>query len=341
MASSVSIVERPAAPAFVRFPAGTPPRFLVTIDTEEEFDWGAPLRRDGHGVATIPACGRFQQFCEGFGVVPIFLVDHPVATAPDTADALGPALAAGKAEVGIHLHPWVSPPFDEDLGERNSFAGNLPPELEREKFRRLRDAITANLGVAPLIYRAGRYGVGPNSAAVLAEAGVTIDTSVRALFDYSATGGPDFRDHPLHPYWLGDEGGLVELPVTTVFTGLARRLGRGLYPRLGRVPHLTGAFARARLLERIPLSPEGTTPAEAIRAIDAALADELPLLVFSFHSPSLAPGHTPYVRTEEDLAAFYGWWRRVFAHLARRSVAPTTVRDLAGSLALASRTAPG
>jgi hypothetical protein len=341
MASSVSIVEPPAAPIFVRFPAGTPPRFLVTIDTEEEFDWGAPMRRDGHGVATIAACGHFQQFCEGFGVVPIFLVDHPVATAPETADVLGPALAAGKAEIGIHLHPWVSPPFDEYLGERNSFAGNLPPELEREKFRRLRDAIAANLGVAPRIYRAGRYGVGPNSAAILTEAGITIDTSVRALFDYSAIGGPDFRDHPLHPYWLGGEGGLAELPVTTVFTGLVRRLGRWLYPRLGRVPHLTGAFAGARLLERIPLTPEGTTPAEAIRAIDAALADELPLLVFSFHSPSLAPGHTPYVRTGADLAAFYAWWREIFAHLARRGVAPTTVRDLAASLALASRTAPG
>jgi hypothetical protein len=340
-ADGPSIAAAPSAPLFVRWPQDQAPRFLVTVDTEEEFDWAAPLAREGHGLAAIPALGEFQRFCEQFGVAPVFLVDYPVATAPATAAALGEAVAAGRAEIGIHLHPWVNPPFAEEVGPFNSFAGNLPPELEREKFRRLREAIAAHLGVAPLIYRAGRYGVGPNSAAMLREAGIAIDSSVRPLFDYAAEGGPDFRRHPQRPYWLDHDGGLAELPVTTVYTGLLRRLGRRLHPRLGRIPHLTGAFARTGLLERIPLTPEGITAAEAIRAIDTALADGLPLLVFLFHSPSLAPGHTPYVRDAADLAAFYDWWRQVFAHLARRGVAATSVRELAATLALASRTGPG
>jgi hypothetical protein len=340
MASSVSIVDRPAAPDFVRFAEGEAPRFLVTIDTEEEFDWGMPLSRQDHGTRSIAAFGRFQHFCEQLGVVPLYLVDHPVAVAPATAEALGPAIAEGKAAIGIHLHPWVSPPFDEELSEFNSFAGNLPAPLEREKLRRLRGAIEANFGVAPLIYRAGRYGAGPNSAAILQEAGVSIDTSVRPLFDYSATGGPDFSHHPLRPYWLDRAGGLLELPVTTVFAGLLRRFGRRLYPWLGRVPHLRGAFARAGLLERIPLSPEGTSPAEAIRAIDAALADRLPLLVFSFHSPSLAPGHTPYVRDAAGLEAFYDWWGQIFAHLAKRGVGATSLAELTASLDLARAPLP-
>ncbi len=331
----VSIAEAPLAPEYVRFAAGTPPRFIVTIDTEEEFDWGAPLQREGHGVETIAAFARFQQFCEGFGVVPIFLIDYPVATAPATAQALGPALAAGTAEVGIHLHPWVSPPFTEAVGEFNSFAGNLPEPLEREKFRALRDTIAANLGTAPLIYRAGRYGVGPNSAAILRDAGVIIDSSVRSLFDYSATGGPDFSTHPRRPYWLDRAAGLVELPVTTVFSGLLRRWGEAIYPRIARIPRMRGVLARAGLLERIPLTPEGITPAEGIRAIDAALDEGLPLLVFSFHSPSLAPGHTPYVRNPADLEAFYDWWRQIFTHLAHRRTQPSSVRELTASLALA------
>lgn len=339
MARSVSIIDRPAAPEFVRFPAGTAPRFLVTIDTEEEFDWGAPLRREGHGLATIPSFARFVRFCDGFGVVPLFLIDYPVATAPETADVLGPALAAGKAEIGVHLHPWVNPPFNEDLCEFNSFPGNLPEALEREKFRELHGAIRANLGVAPQIYRAGRYGVGPNTAAILADEGIAIDTSVRALFDYSSTGGPNYRDHPRRPYWLSEDKRLLELPVTTVYSGLLRRWGAQIYPQLWRGPRLRGAMAHARLLERIPLTPEGITAAEARRGIDAALAENLPLLNFSFHSPSLAPGHTPYVRTAADLDAFYDWWREVFTHLSRRGVAATSVADLAASLGLA-QTAP-
>ena len=225
MARSVSISERPAVPDFVRFPAGTPPRFLVTIDTEEEFDWGAPLRREGHGLETIAAFGRFQQFCEKFGVVPIFLVDYPVATAPETAQVLGAAIAAGRAEIGVHLHPWVNPPFDEDICEFNSFPGNLPEILERDKFHALRRAIEANLGVVPLINRAGRYGAGPNTAAILSEGGIAIDTSVRALFDYGSSSGPNYRDHPRRPYWLDREQGLLELPVTTVYGGPLGRWG--------------------------------------------------------------------------------------------------------------------
>jgi hypothetical protein len=323
LASSASIVDPPAAPDFVRFPKGTAPRFLVTVDTEEEFDWSAPLRREGHTLDTIAAFPRFVDFCEGFGVVPTFLIDHPIATASATAAALRAPLAAGRAEVGIHLHPWVNPPFDEEIGEFNSYAGNLPPALEREKFLRLRDAIEANLGVA----------VGPNSAAMLREAGIAIDSSVRARFDYSSTGGPNFREHPLRPYWLDRERGLVELPITTVFSGLLRGLGDRIYPYLWREPRLRGVLARARLLERIPLTPEGISPAEAIRGIDCALADGLPLLVFSFHSPSLAPAHTPYVRNAGDLEAFYDWWRQVFTHLVRRGAAPTCVRELVQTLA--------
>jgi hypothetical protein len=341
LASSVSIVERPSAPDLLRFPAGAAPRFLVTIDTEEEFDWDASLRRDGHTLDTVAAFPRFVEFCEGFGVVPIFLIDHPIATCAAAADTLREALATGRAEVGIHLHPWVTPPFEEEIDEFNSFAGNLPLALERDKFRRLRDAIEQNLGVAPQIYRAGRYGVGPNSAAILAGMGIAIDSSVRPLFDYSAAGGPDFSGHPLHPYWLDRAERVLELPVTTVFTGPLRRQGAWLYPRLGRLPLVRGAFARAGLLERVPLTPEGTSPIEAVRAIDVALADGLPLLVFSFHSPSLAPGYTPYVRDTADLEAFYDWWRQIFTHLGTRGAVPTNVRELAASLALASDGTPG
>jgi hypothetical protein len=50
--------------------------------------------------------------------------------------------------------------------------------------------------------------------------------------------------------------------------------------------------------------------------------------VFSFHSPSLQPGHTPYVRDEAELDAFYDWWRGVFEYLAKRGVKPASVREI-------------
>lgn len=257
--------------------------------------------------------------------MPVYLVDWPVATSSLAADILREPVRAGRAEIGIQLHPWVNPPFDEEVSERNSFAGNLPEDLERAKFRRLRDTIEDCFGAAPHVYRAGRYGVGPNTVKMLRDNGVAIDSSVRAKFSYSASGGADFRRHPAWPYWLDDAKSVLELPLTTVFWGMLRRQGDGLFPALWRLPWLRGVLARLGMLERIPLTPEGVSVEEAIRGIDIALDDGLPLLVLSFHSPSLRPGHTPYVRDDRDLDALYDWWRRVFAYLEQRGVAPATI----------------
>ncbi|MFC4255081.1 WalW protein [Altererythrobacter xixiisoli] len=323
-----SLIDPPQMGAIARFDGEFGQRFIVTVDTEEEFDWNKPLQREGHGLRHVAAMGRFQTFCESEGVIPIYLVDWPIVTCEEAIAVLGPAIAAGRAEVGVQLHPWVNPPFDEEVTAHNSFAGNLPPELERAKFMALRDAIEANFGCQPLIYRAGRYGLGPNTAQILHDAGIAIDSSVRSKFDYAAGGGRDYRPFPLQPYWVDAARSLLECPLTTVFWGPLRQQGDAIYPALWRVPRLRGLMSRLGLLERIPLTPEGTRVEEALRGVDIALDDGLPLLVFSFHSPSLDIGHTPYVRDQAGLDTLYGWWQQVFAYLRQRGVAPTSVAGI-------------
>lgn len=330
-----NLLEPPNPPEHAAFRGDFGQRFIVTVDTEEEFDWNAPLDRTRHTVATVPALRKFQQFCEGFGVVPSYLVDYPVAMSTFAPQALGAAVSEGRAEIGLQLHPWVTPPFEEEVNEFNSYAGNLPFELEREKLLRLRDRVGEVFGTAPRIYRAGRYGLGARTAQILTELGVAIDSSVRARFDYSGKGGPSYRNHPLHPYWVGADRRLLELPLTTVYWGPLRQLGNLLYPHLWRAPSIRGVLARAGLLERIPLTPEGVTAEEALRGVDVALDQGIPVLVFSFHSPSLAPGYTPYVRNDHDLDALYGWWRTLFAYLEQRGVKPTSVKDIMASVKLA------
>ncbi len=325
--ADANLLDPPLASARARFRDDIP-RFLITVDTEEDFDWDAPFSRDSHDLRHVGKLARFQQFCESEGVVPVYLVDWPIANSGVAAEILREPLAAGRAEVGVQLHPWVNPPFQEEVTQHNSFAGNLPPELEEAKLEMLRDAIENNFGIAPLVYRAGRYGLGPHTAQLLSDQGIAIDTSVRPLFDYSSEGGPDYRAHPLHPYWADEARTLLELPLTSSFWGLLRRQGHLIYPRLWRAPAMRGVLARLGLLERVPLTPEGVSVEEAIRCIDIALDDRLPVLVLSFHSPSLRPGSTPYVRDADDLDALYDWWRRIFAYLHHRGVKPSSVSDV-------------
>jgi hypothetical protein len=318
----------PAPERLVRFPASFGQRVLLTVDTEEEFDWNAPFRRDGHGLEHVRQIPGFQAFCEEIGAHPVYLVDWPITQNAQAVEVIGEAVGRGAAELGMQLHPWVNPPFDEELTRRNSFPGNLAPELEAAKFSALRKQIQGVFGIDPLIYRAGRYGLGHASSAMLKDAGIRIDSSVRPLFDYSAQGGPDFSDHPARPYWLDAQASVLELPLTSTFWGVLRRQGQTIHRLQRHVPTFFGAFSRFRLLERIALTPEGVTIAEAIRGIDMALDEASPLLVLSFHSPSLAPGFTPYAPDQAGVEAIYAWLRAIYAYLRQRGVANARLPEI-------------
>jgi hypothetical protein len=322
------MLQPPPAGRSAAFAPGFGQRVLLTVDTEEEFDWRGPFRRDGYGLTHIPAIARFQTFCERIGAHPVYLVDWPIVQDARAAEIIGDAVRRGCAEVGVQLHPWVNPPFDEEVCGHNSFAGNLPRDLEAAKFMALRDAIEAAFGTAPLIYRAGRYGLGPHTADLLKQAGIRIDTSVRSLFDYTAQGGPDYSRHPLKPYWVDGAMRLLELPVTSVHSGLLRGAGRPLQRFAEPLFRAMGVLSRLGLLEHIALTPEGVSIEEGLRGVDIAVRAGLPVLVLSLHSPTLAPGHTPYAADEAGVEALYAWLEAVYRHLGARGVQSCTVADI-------------
>jgi hypothetical protein len=319
------LVPPPDPADLVAWPEDFGTRFTVFVDTEEEFDWHAPLTREAHGVSAIAAIPEAHRRFADHEVPLTYMVDYPVATDPRAIDVLRGALGDGVSAIGTQLHAWVNPPFDEALTAANSYAGNLPASLEAAKLDALTDAISAAFGFAPRAYRAGRYGIGPATAALLAERGYRLDSSMRARYSYVADGGPDFRAIGNHAFRIGE---LVELPLTTTFTGLAARGGSRLYERLGKVPKGRALFARAGLLSRVALTPEDMPLDDALEAVAVALGEGVRVLNFSFHSPSLVPGHTPYVRDAADLATFHRWWDRVIGDLACRGVRSASLDEL-------------
>jgi hypothetical protein len=242
--------------------------------------------------------------------------------------------------IGAHLHPWVSPPHDEEVNGRNSFPCNLPRELELEKLRRLTSAITTSFGSPPLTYLAGRYGFGPNTAEILETLGYQVDISPAVPIDFSALGGPDYSGFTSQPYWFGRTRRLLGLPGSGGYVGWLRHGGTALYRRLThplmRRLRLSGAVARLRMLERIRLSPEDYSEPEMRRLTQALLADGVRIFVFSFHSPSVMPGGTPYVRNELDLSRFLEKCRRYFDYflneLGGTTMTPLGVQKLLAGL---------
>ncbi len=333
-------------PRDARLPADSPPQLLVFIDTEEEFDWQKNFVSDARGVTAMKYQWRAQTIFDRYGVKPVYLVDYPVASQPAGYTPLREFFDDGHCEIGAHLHPWVTPPVEETVNDGNSFACNLPRDLERRKLSILKETIERNLGVAPTVYRAGRYGADAETRGLLEELGFLIDSSVLPWTDLRRVAGPDFRHFSPDPFWFGTGGRLLEIPLTTGFLGLLHRFGKEVFPWIGG-PHgvrlkATAICARARLLDRIRLSPEGVTIAEAKRLTRALVRrGEQKVFVLSYHSPSLDVGHTPYVRTRADLEQFLAWLDAYLEFfMGEIGGRPASTGDIYRAMASASGRAP-
>ena len=309
----------------IRWPDAFGTRFAVFCDVEEEFDWSAPFSRAAPSTAAMGAFPAAYLRFAALGIPLTCMVDYPVATDPAAVDVLRRALADGRTAIGAQLHPWVTPPFDEALSPANSYAGNLAPALEGAKIDALTEALTTAFGRQPLAFRAGRYGLGPATIGFLRERGYRLDTSVRARYDYGADGGPDYRDIGNSAYRWND---LIELPFSTVFTGRLRRTGAWLHRAATPLPHGPGALARLGLANRVSLTPEDMPVDEVLHAIEVVVAAGERLLTFSFHSPSLVPGHTPFVRDAADLRRFWAWWDAVATRLDRLHVRAASLGEI-------------
>jgi len=300
----------------IRLAPETRPILTVVIHTEEEFDWGRPHDRNATTVEHMRHIGRAQSVFDEFGIVPNYVIDYPIACQELAIAPLKEFADSGRALIGAHLHPWVSPPHDEEVNAFNSYPGNLPRALETEKLRQLTEQIVRSFGTRPLTYLAGRYGFGPNTAEILEDLGFEVDISPAVPIDFTADGGPDYSDFSSHPYWFGNRRRLLGLPGTGGYVGRLRAGGTPLYRRVTspamKRAKVAGLVARLRLLERIRLSPEDYDEPEMRRLTTTLLQDGVRVFVFSFHSPSVMPGGTPYVRSAADLEHFLDKCRRYF-----------------------------
>ena len=300
----------------VRLPQSAAPALLVVIDTEEEFDWRQPFDRHSHSVDALDDLPRAQELFESFGIVPVYAVDYPVAAHPEKAARLRDYVTSGRAIVAAQLHGWVTPPFDEALSRTNSYQCNLPPALERAKLETLVAKVTDTFGIRPVIHKAGRYGIGAATPGIIAELGFGIDLSICPRFDGRRDGGPDHTAYSADPFRFGPGGRLLELPSTAGYCGALASIGNPLHGILASPPlertRVKAAFSRTGLLERIRLSPEGYSLRDLKRLTRRLLDGGTRVLTFSFHSPSLRAGCTPYVTNQADLMRFMDTSRAYF-----------------------------
>jgi hypothetical protein len=286
-----------------------PPRLFVVVDAEEEFDWEKPFDRGQTSVTSMGSQWRAQDIFDCYGLRPVYVVDYAVASQPEGYEPLRGFLDRRGCMIGAHLHPWINPPFEETVSDFNSFAGNLPPDLEARKLSCLVETIRHNFHIPALFFKAGRYGIGPHTMQTLARLGLVVDFSIMPKTDMTPDGGVDFRAAEAQPYRVTPRG-ILSVPMTRGQFGLLPPLSSNLLSRLKSPLMMTlripGILSRLRLVNIVTLTPEGVSVQEQISLIRSMIRQGYRTFVMHYHSSSLVAGNTKYVRSEAELAVFLG-----------------------------------
>src|SRR5690606_39641380 len=110
-----------------------------------------PFSRHAFSVESIPRQRLAHAIFERFGAAPTYLVDYPVAADDGAARFLRGLMEDGRCVIGAQLHPWVNPPYEEELSRRNSYLNNLAPALQAPKLNALTELIDRQFRIQPTI----------------------------------------------------------------------------------------------------------------------------------------------------------------------------------------------
>ena len=313
-------------------------KFIITIDTEED-NWGC-FNDSFYTTKNIERVPYLQDIFDEFNVKPTYLVTYPVATDENSIKILKRISDDARCELGAHCHPWNTPPFEEEKNAKNSMLCNLSAELQLKKLKTLHMPIKNNLEIEPISFRAGRFGFNMEVAKNIFKLGYKIDTSVTPFVDWSSYHGPDFSDMGWRPFEfpIGDifhnskDRQLLEVPTTIDYILRGFNLVKNLY----RIPALKSFnslkwkrfLARLKLMEKIWLSPEMSTPTMELNLIKNLMMKGCQVFNMTFHSPSLLSGLSPFVKDKSDEKKFFANIRIILRFLQDKGFASIKLSDV-------------
>jgi hypothetical protein len=291
--------------------SATRPALLVAIDTEGDNQWDlqARLHQRFDNIHTI---GTLHDFFVRHGVRPTYVITHPVAKDPRSAETLRGLLAQGHCEIGAHHHAWETPPCTEADVHRHPYALQLPLDQFDAQLSELTKAIVEAVGEQPVSYRSGRFGFSASHVSSLEQQGYLVDSSVAPLFYEAHKGGPDFVEAPLAPYFLAYDNAtrpgtsdVLELPISAA---LNRRVPAWLAHAYARAPFnytTKRALRLARVAQINWLRPSYSSAADMCTLGRRLVERGAPILNLLFHSSEALVGGSPYNKTQGELDAFY------------------------------------
>lgn len=276
------------------------PKLIVTIDTEEKFNWSS-FEKPNYSLCAADDLTPFQKICSDAGAKPLYFLAYPLLKDQQTTNYFRALLQSNTADFGLHMHQWVTPPDLEYSGEYYSFQSNLPNDVLAAKFVMLANAFENVFGQRATAHRAGRYGIARHHLPLLRDIGITMDFSPSVAFDFSSAGGPDFSGFANRPFAASiDNENIFVTPVSGARAVKRTRIFASRRDNLlGFTPPIHAKFASAT--QPLRLSPEGASLKDLQSLTRRMIADGAPILTFTIHSTSLTPSGNDYAKNQSDV----------------------------------------
>jgi hypothetical protein len=299
------------------------PCFLITIDTEGDNLWGKPS-----SIITKNAeyLYRFQKLCEEYSFKPTYLTNYEMASDQVFIEFARDVIKRDTGEIGMHLHPWNSPPLiplTMDDFSTQPYLIEYNEQIIRQKIEYMTKLLEDTFQVDIVSHRAGRWAINEYYAKALQEFGYKVDCSVTPLINWSSQmgnpcgrGGTNYSSFPDKAYFLNlvnvsQEGksNILEVPMTVIPTDstfskkinyeckntkLVKRLVNRLFP----------SFCMLR--------PNGKNLYSLLKIIDKVIDNKKDYAEFMIHSSELMPGGSPTFKINRDIEKLYRDLRILF-----------------------------
>jgi hypothetical protein len=312
------------------------PRVVLCVSIDCECDKGPrwrtrrPLRFEGIRRAVVE---QIHPVLSDRGAKPTYLLSPEVVR--DEA-SVGSLSGLRGCELGTHLHGEMANPGAFTPEVTQVLQRDYSREREHAKVSSLTASFRTAFGYSPRSFRAGRFGIGPNTVPILEDLGYVVDSSVTPGVDWSdLSPGLSFVGAPSQPYHPDARdpskpgaSRLLEVPVTTVKRALSA------LPWVGRL-------AEPRWL-RPTRSPGRTLVAVARSAVRLSLSEQprrTVVLNAMFHNVEVVAGASPYAATDDAARAILARLAALLDWAKREGIATLGLADVPDALGSSERDA--
>jgi hypothetical protein len=298
------------------------PAFIITIDVEGDNLWGKPEDIRSNNALFLP---RFQELCEKYNFFPVYLTNYEMAMSDFFVEFANDCISRNKAEIGMHLHAWNSPPT---TGEKNQYS--IQPFLIQyqkkdivQKIDYLYNLLGDKFNVEIISHRAGRWAINSHYINELYKKGIRIDCSVTPntvwnvqLFNENS-GIMDYTGFPNFEYFVNldniesmGNSTFLEVPMTVV--------KNKTYFDLLKINQFS-----TRVINRINpelswLRPNTKNIKDMMKITDVIYRDNTEYAEFMLHSSELMPGGSPLFDTNYKIETLYADIECLFSHISGR-----------------------